>query len=215
MTYRITATAIAAALAASAALAQERTVTIASWGGSYQEAQSKALFEPAAEATGIEVNEVTYGGMSDVRLQVQTGAVTYDIVASGSGSAARAAEEGLLQKLDYDVIDVSNFYPNLYTDYCVGGDVFSTVYAWNTNTYGADGPQSWADFWDVEAYPGRRSAGVWEIIIPRRGYKMGKPDCRRCWWSGCGSRRGLASGSASPAPTRPAPPARQYAAPSG
>lgn len=148
---------LTATLLGSAAFAQEKTVTIASWGGSYQEAQSKALFEPAAANTGIVVKQETYGGMSDVRLQVSTGAVSLDIVASGSGSAARAAEEGLLEKLDYSVIEVSTFYPGLYTDYCVGGDVFSTVYAWNTATYGDDGPQSWADFWDVEKFPGKRA----------------------------------------------------------
>lgn len=148
---------LSAAVMASSAMAADKSVTIASWGGSYQEAQSKALFEPAAANTGIEVKQETYGGMSDVRLQVQTGQVTLDIVASGSGSAARAAAEGLLEKLDYSVIDVSSFYPSLYSDYCVGGDVFSTVYAWNTNTYGEDGPQSWADFWDVEKFPGSRA----------------------------------------------------------
>ncbi len=95
--------------------------------------------------------------MSDVRLQVSSGQVTLDIVASGSGSAARAAAEGLLEPLDYDVIDVSTFYPTLYDKYCIGGDVFSTVYAWNTDTYGEDGPQSWADFFDVEKFPGKRA----------------------------------------------------------
>ena len=148
---------IAASLLVSTALADSGTVTIASWGGSYQEAQSKALFEPAAANTGITVKQETYGGMSDVRLQVSSGSVTLDIVASGSGSAARAAAEGLLEKLDYGVIDVSSFYPTLYSDYCVGGDVFSTVYAWNTETYGANGPNSWADFWDVEKFPGKRA----------------------------------------------------------
>ena len=147
---------LASGLAASAALA-EGSVTVASWGGSYQEAQSKALFEPAAATTGIEVKQESYGGMSDVRLQVSSGQVTLDIVASGSGSAARAAAEGLLEPLDYGVIDVSNFYPTLYSDYCVGGDVFSTVYAWNTDTYGMDGPGSWADFFDVEKFPGSRA----------------------------------------------------------
>ena len=147
---------LATGLMATTALA-EGSVTIASWGGSYQEAQSKALFEPAAANSGIEVKQETYGGMSDVRLQVSSGQVTLDIVASGSGSAARAAAEGLLEPLDYDVIDVSTFYPNLYSDYCVGGDVFSTVYAWNTDTYGEDGPQSWADFFDVEKFPGSRA----------------------------------------------------------
>jgi putative spermidine/putrescine transport system substrate-binding protein len=41
--------------------------------------------------------------------------------------------------------------------YCVGGDVFSTVYAWNTDTYADSTPQSWADFWDVEKFPGKRA----------------------------------------------------------
>ncbi len=164
----------AAALAAGTAAAQDKTVTIASWGGAYQAAQSDALFKPASAASGIAVKEETYGGMSDVRLQVQTGAVTLDIVVSGSGSAARAAEEGLLEKLDYSVINVSDFYPTLYTDYCVGGDVFSTVYAWNTNTYGDKGPQSWADFFDVEKFPGKRAyrgkvAGALEPAIMADG----------------------------------------------
>ena len=157
MKTQIFATVAAAALLAGAALAQEKSVTIASWGGSYQEAQSKALFQPASEATGVVVKEETYGGMSDVRLQVQSGAVTFDIVASGSGSASRAAEEGLLEELDYNVIDVSTFYPTLKMSHCVGGDVFSTVYAWNTETVGEEGPTSWADFWDVEKFPGKRA----------------------------------------------------------
>ncbi|MEZ5797587.1 MAG: ABC transporter substrate-binding protein [Paracoccaceae bacterium] len=143
--------------AATTAVAQDRQVTIASWGGSYQEAQSKALFGPAAEKTSIAVKEETYGGVADVRLQVESGAVTFDIIASGSGSAARAGAEGLLEPLDYAVIDVSTFYPHLYSEYCIGGDVFSTVYAWNTETYGDAGPQSWADFWDVEKFPGKRA----------------------------------------------------------
>ena len=156
MKRTLTLTAVGA-LMASTSLAMAKELTVASWGGSYQEAQSNALFEPAAANTGITVNQETYGGMSDVRLQVSSGQVTLDIVVTGSGSGARAAAEGLLEPLDYDVIDVSNFLPGLYTDYCVGGDVFSTVFAWNTDTFGEAGPQSWADFWDIENFPGTRA----------------------------------------------------------
>lgn len=132
-------------------------LTIASWGGAYQKAQSEALFVPAAKALGVEIKQTTYSGMSDVRLQVQTGAVTMDIVASGSGSAARAGAEGLLEPLDYKVIDVSHFYPSMTSPFCVGGDVFSNVFAWNTEKYGANGPKTWADFWDVKKFPGKRA----------------------------------------------------------
>ncbi len=154
-------TALAGILAISAGWSNgahaEEQVTIASWGGSYQEAQSKALFKPAEEATGIKVVEETYGGMADVRLKVNANAMTWDIVASGSGSAAHAGAEGLLEELDYSIIDVSNFPPHLKQPHCVGGDVFSTVMAWNSETYGDNAPQSWADFWDVEKFPGKRS----------------------------------------------------------
>jgi len=144
------------ALLAGAAMA-EGSVNFASWGGSYQKAQSEAVLKPGAKAMGITVNEETYGGMSDVRLKVKAGAMTWDIVASGSGGAARAGAEGLLEELDYNIIDVSTFYPTLYSKHCVGGDVFSTVAAWNTDTYGEKGPQNWAEFWDVKKFPGTRA----------------------------------------------------------
>jgi putative spermidine/putrescine transport system substrate-binding protein len=99
--------------------------------------------------------------MSKTCLQVESGAVTWDLVVTGSGGAAAAAAKGCLEKIDYSVVDVSDFYPNLYTDYCVGADVFATVMAWNTDKYGAPGtdgaPGSWADFFDVEKFPGTRA----------------------------------------------------------
>jgi putative spermidine/putrescine transport system substrate-binding protein len=147
--------ALLGALVASQATAQE--LTVVSFGGSFQDGQSKALFQPAAKAMNLKIKEETYTSIADLRLKVKAGAVTWDIVASGSGSAARAGAEGILEKLDYKVIDVSNFLPGTAQEYCVGSDVFSTVLAWNTKTYGDKGPQSWADFWDVKKFPGKRS----------------------------------------------------------
>ena len=149
---------IAAFAVAASVAAQE--LTVVSFGGSYQDGQSKALFQPAAKAMNVKLKEETYTSIADLRLKVKAGANTWDIVASGSGSAARAGAEGILEKLDYKVIDASSFLPGLAGEYCVGGDVFSTVLAWNTKTYGTDaakGPQSWADFWDVKKFPGKRA----------------------------------------------------------
>ena len=132
-------------------------LTVVSWGGSYQDGQSKSLFQPAAKALGISVKEETYSGLAELRLREKSGAVTWDVVCTGSGTGARAGIEGLVEPLDYKAIDVADFIAGSWAQYYVGGDAFSTVIAWNTKTYGEAGPQSWADFWDVKKFPGTRS----------------------------------------------------------
>ena len=132
-------------------------ITVASWGGSFQAAQSKAIFQPVAKAMGITINEESYKGIGQVRTKVAAGAVPWDIIDSGAGGAARGCEEGILIDLDYNIIDVSNFIPGTYLPCCVGTITYSTVPAWNTETYGMNGPKGWADFWDVKKFPGTRA----------------------------------------------------------
>ncbi len=156
--------AVAAAVAPGAMLAAgpaaaepKKQLTVVSWGGAYQDAQNKALFAPAAAVLGITVKQETYTGLAELRLRAKSGAVTWDVVSCGSGTAARAGVEGLLEPLDYKVIDTSSFFTGTWKPDFVGGDPFSTVIAWNTKTFGVKGPQSWADFWDVKKFPGTRS----------------------------------------------------------
>ena len=148
-------------LAFSFQTASAEPITVVSWGGSYGKAQDRALFTDASNHSGIAINRESGASMTKTCLQVQSGSVTWDLVVTGSGGAAAAAADGCLEKIDYSVVDVSDFYPGLYTDYCVGSDVFATVMAWNADKYGEPGspgaPSSWADFWDVKKFPGTRA----------------------------------------------------------
>ncbi|MGI9319343.1 MAG: ABC transporter substrate-binding protein [bacterium] len=163
--HRVGSILLAAGIAAGATfatgVASAEPITVVSWGGSYGDAQDNALFNDASKNSGIEINRESGASMSKACLQVESGAVTWDLVVTGSGGAASAAAKGCLEKIDYSVVDVSDFYPNLYTDYCVGSDVFATVMSWNTDKYGEPGsegaPKTWADFWDVEKFPGTRA----------------------------------------------------------
>src|ERR1044071_5423588 len=103
----MSAIAAAVALAASqgGAAAAADSITVASWGGSYQEAQQKAFFKPTADALGITIKEDTTNGLDDVRLQVTGNAVKWDLVELGADECARGTKEGLFEKLDYKVID--------------------------------------------------------------------------------------------------------------
>jgi putative spermidine/putrescine transport system substrate-binding protein len=135
------------------------SVTVASWGGAYQEAQAKAFFQPAAKALGITIKEDTTGGLSDVRLQVTGNAVKWDLVELGADECARGSKEGLFEKLDYSVIDADGIPEKLVREDWIGITYYSVVLIYNTNVYGENGPKTWADFWNVEKFPGRRALG--------------------------------------------------------
>lgn len=151
---------IAACLFASTVSAAE-PITVVSWGGTYGAAQDAALFTDASRNTGIDIIRESGASIAKTCQQVKSGTVSWDLVVLSAAGAANAADQGCLEKIDYSKVDVSDFIANTYTDYCVGSDVFTTVMSWNTNKYGERGsdgaPQSWADFWDVKKFPGKRA----------------------------------------------------------
>lgn len=152
-----TATASAVLALPNIARADGKTLTIVSWGGGYQKAQSEEVWQPAAKKLGIELIEETYNGLADIRLRVRSGAVSWDIVSIGAGGAARAAAEDLLTPIDYSVVQTENLMPDYASKNWLGGDLYSTALAWRSDVYGDNAPQNWADFWDVEKFPGKRA----------------------------------------------------------
>jgi len=122
-----TATASAVLALPNIARADGKTLTIVSWGGAYQKAQSEEVWQPAAKKLGIELIEETYNGLADIRLRVRSGAVSWDIVSIGAGGAARAAAEDLLTPIDYSVVQTENLMPDYASKNWLGGDLYSTV----------------------------------------------------------------------------------------
>ncbi|MCC7275685.1 MAG: ABC transporter substrate-binding protein [Alphaproteobacteria bacterium] len=152
------AAALAVCLAASAAAAADQ-ITFVSQGGSYQEAQTKAILDPAAKALGITIKQDSSADAYPVvKTQVATGKIVWDVIDVAAGYCLRGAAEGLLEKLDLALIpNAKDLDPAFRSDHAVGYITYSTVLAWRTDKYGKNGPQTWADFWDVKKFPGRRS----------------------------------------------------------
>jgi putative spermidine/putrescine transport system substrate-binding protein len=163
MSTKLNRAAILAAVAAlcaltAPALAQE-SLAVASYGGAYQEALRKAFYTPTEKKLGIVIKDSTLVSIADVRTQVKAGAVQWDVVELYSGQCQQAANEGLIEPLDYKVIANTAGVPkDLIKDYWVGFTAYSTVLAWNTKVY-KDPPKTWADFWDTKKFPGTRSLG--------------------------------------------------------
>lgn len=143
------------------AAAQSGEVVVASFGGRFQDAQRKAIFEPFQAATGIRVVEATGISVAKIRTMVMTGNVEWDLfVAPASDLYVMAAEE-LLDPVDYSAIDpslVAELPDAAKHEYGFGGIYVSQVIAYNTEAFptAAQAPASWADAWNVEKFPGRR-----------------------------------------------------------
>jgi putative spermidine/putrescine transport system substrate-binding protein len=152
------ATAAALVAAACTAAAQDR-ITFAGYGGEPQKVQAKAFFEPASKGLGVVVLQDSHGGYAKIKAQVLSGNPSFDLVALGCAEGARAAKEGLLEPIDYSLIpNAQDIDPKLRSQYTVGEWTFSTVLVWNTKAIKAP-PSTWAEFWDVKKFPGKRALG--------------------------------------------------------
>lgn len=136
------------------------TITVCSYGGAYQESQQKAFFEPAEKEIGITVKDTSYNGeFAKIKAMVETGNVTWDVVDVETSMVIRGAEEGILEPIDYNLINKDQLIPDSVHPYGIGDVVWSTVLAYSTKKYpkGTPHPTTWAEFWDVEKFPGPRA----------------------------------------------------------
>ena len=113
--------AAAIAAAGTVANAQEVTLTLNTPGGAIQEGGKAVLWGPATQKLGYAVKEETADNALDVlRLEAGSGTVKTDVIIMSGYQAAIAGDEGLLEPLDYTVIDASTFMPGSAAPYCIG-----------------------------------------------------------------------------------------------
>ncbi|BBK41205.1 ABC transporter substrate-binding protein [Allostella vacuolata] len=143
-------------LAAPGVGSAQETITVAAFGGQYQKQTGDAWFRPAAQKLGLRLSMDIVGTAADVRAHVQGGKTNWDVVLLAGSSCATVAREKLVQPLDYSVIDAAGIPAHMVTERTVGVLQYSTVLAWNKEQLKGKEPKSWADFWDVKAFPGPR-----------------------------------------------------------
>lgn len=152
---------LGAALLASAATyasaADKIALTIAGYGGNLQTDLRKTIWQPAADAADVELREETHDGLAAVRVQVQSGSPTWDVVHLGADECAVGGKEGLFEPIDYKVVSTDGFDKRAYGDHWIATNTYSVVLAWRTDIYKDKKPQTWKDFWDVQGFPGRRA----------------------------------------------------------
>lgn len=160
--WALATTAAASLLAGITASAAAEEVAIVSWGGSYQEAQKKAYFDPFVEASGITVIEGVGPQIERTRAEVESGAPGFDAVVTNQAFNLIGIEQDLWLPIDYSKFDkaVVDAIPADYRqEYGTGSIVYSEGIIYSTEVYkdGDPVPSGFQKFWDVEAFPGKRS----------------------------------------------------------
>jgi putative spermidine/putrescine transport system substrate-binding protein len=149
--------AAAALVAGPGSIGLARDLTVASRDGPFQAAQREVYFKPFTEVTGIPLNPATWeGGIDALRKQAKLAPnYPFDVVDLEGDELMIGCEEGLLEKLDWSQIGGKDHYLPLGVSDCgVGTVLHATVLAWNRDKL--PGTPSWADFWDIAKYPGKR-----------------------------------------------------------
>ena len=148
------------AIAASAANAQQMVFT--SWGGTTQDAQTEFWAAPFTEKSGTAVLQDGPTDYGKIKAMVEADAVAWDVVDTEFDWALQAGRAGLLEPLDFGIIDKARLDPRFVSDYAVGSFYYSFVIGFNPANFPGDAqPASMADLFDTEKFPGKRTFYKW------------------------------------------------------
>jgi putative spermidine/putrescine transport system substrate-binding protein len=146
----------AAALLAAPSVANARDLTVVARGETMPAAARQILVQPFSVATGIRTKLQSWnGGLDALNAQIKVPDNTWDVVEVNADELASGCADGTFQKLDWSTIGGKAHYQPLGVSDCgVGATMSNLVLAWDRDKFQT--APSWADFWDVAKYPGKR-----------------------------------------------------------
>lgn len=144
------------------AQAAANEVVLVNWGGDAIKAYTDAWGTPFENDTGIKVT-IDGSGPTDgkIKAMVESGNVTWDVCDGDLFTPLSLGPKKLLEPIDYNIVDKNKVRPGHAFEHGIAGYLYSYVLAYDASKFGNNPPKSWADFWDVEKFPGKRSFYKW------------------------------------------------------
>ncbi len=168
------------ALGATRGWAAEGELVFVNWGGDAGPAYDKAYGAPFKEEAGITVKEDGSGPTEGaVAAQFSSGKPAWDIVDIDPFSAEALGKKGMMEPIDYAIVDKTKMREGFGWEYSASTYFFSYIIAYDASKFGDKVPTGMADFFDVEKFPGKRSlykwgAGMWEAALLADGVEPAK-----------------------------------------
>ena len=129
-------------------------------GGVFDEVKKKTVYDPFREATGIEIVPVA-STAAKLLAMFKAGKVDIDVIDTGDDVLLNLEMAGALEPLPYKEFRLTNpddIDPEVRMPYQVGSFVYAFVNGFNTTAFAVGKePKSWAEFWDIKAFPGPRT----------------------------------------------------------
>jgi putative spermidine/putrescine transport system substrate-binding protein len=148
-------------------------ITVVSFGGAYSRSQIEAYQKPFIAKTGVKINaEVYNGGLAEVRAQVQSGNVTWDVVDLNKQDVIAACDEGLIEPIDWSILPPApdgttaeqDFIPGALHECGVATIVWTTIVAYDKTKFPREKPSKLADFFDLKKFPGMRAISKRPVV---------------------------------------------------
>lgn len=168
------------ALGATRGWAAEGELVFVNWGGDAGPAYDKAYGAPFKEESGITVKQDGSGPTEGaVAAQFSSGKPAWDIVDIDPFSAEALGKKGMMEPIDYAIVDKTKMREGFGWEYSASTYFFSYIIAYDASKFGDKAPTGMADFFDVEKFPGKRSlykwgAGMWEAALLADGVEPAK-----------------------------------------
>ncbi len=140
-------------------------LTFSSWPGPYMRSQMLGFVRPYEQQKGVRVNVASYnGGITEIRNQVESANVIWDVVDLTQADSLRACNEGLLERIDDIELPngsdgssaLEDFVDGALNPCGVGVIVWATAFAYSQDAYDGASPTTIADFFDTRKFPGAR-----------------------------------------------------------
>jgi putative spermidine/putrescine transport system substrate-binding protein len=131
---------------------------VVAYGGTAQDAERKAYFEPFERLAGVTTRDFPGADINKVKAMVETGNVEWDVVQLSRATVKSLQSHGdYFEKIDYDLVDTESIDPLYRYEYALDMLVWSQVMAYRTDAYKGAAPSGWQDFWDARKFPGDRT----------------------------------------------------------
>lgn len=137
--------------------AQAKTLYVNTWGGSWTAAEEAAYFKPFTERTGIRIRTVAPVSYAKLKAQVQSRSYEWDVTVIEQGELRRAEIEGLIEPIDWRIVQKDKLFPGAVYANGIAACALGTNLAYRTDKFPGGGPKNWADFWNVDKFPGPRA----------------------------------------------------------